>query len=422
MLDYIRTALSLIFAISVIYMLLDCKSKYQKYRYPVWGYVVVVAAVNIGILSQYGYIFFMEYYPLLIHLPTFLVFAFLSEFKLIKVFFVHCTLVGISTSFSMVGLLVSYFFDSSRDVVNIVSYILYVPTWWVIYKHLRPVFLYMLRNTNKGWVAFSLIPLSYSIILYSGGRYNLDEVDIYQVFWSVLPLSILAFSAYYVVFRFFQQTREQLELQNEQNLLKSQVTAAQLHFEALEECQEKTAVYRHDMRHHLTLIGSYLADNKKQLAQNYITKVEKDIEEIRVEQYCGNYTVNLILYSYISEAKTAGIQVETQINLPDENTVTDMDLCVIFGNGLENAIHACKGVPVEEDRFIRIQCKNKNGKLFIQIANSYEGDVEFEEGMPISKVEDHGLGTKSIAAVSEKYEGVYSFVAKDGVFTTSVII
>jgi sensor histidine kinase regulating citrate/malate metabolism len=114
--------------------------------------------------------------------------------------------------------------------------------------------------------------------------------------------------------------------------------------------------------------------------------------------------------------------VETQINLPDENTVTDMDLCVIFGNGLENAIHACKGVPVEEDRFIRIQCKNKNGKLFIQIANSYEGDVEFEEGMPISKVEDHGLGTKSIAAVSEKYEGVYSFVAKDGVFTTSIII
>jgi hypothetical protein len=280
----------------------------------------------------------------------------------------------------------------------------------------------MLRNTDKGWVAFSLIPLSYSIILYSRGRYNLDEVDIYQVFWSALFLSVLAFSAYYVVFRFFQQTREQMKLQSEQNLLKIQVAAAQLHFLALEECQEKTTVYRHDMRHHLTLIDSYLADNNKQLAQNYIAKLGKDLEGIQVENYCNNYTVNLILYSYVSEAKTQGIQVETQINLPDENTVTDMDLCVIFGNGLENAIHACKRVPLEKDRFIRIQCKNKNGKLFIQIANSYEGDVEFEEGMPISKVEDHGLGTKSIASVSEKYEGVYSFAAKDGVFTASIII
>lgn len=422
MLDHIRSLFSLIFAISVMYLLLDCELKYKKDRYLLALYSAVVIGVDGFVLFNYGYIFFMKLYPLLVHLPVFLAFAYLSKFKLIKVFFVHWTLVAISTSFSLVGLIVSYFFDSSRVVVNVVSYILYLPTWLIIYKHIRPTFLYMLRNTSKGWFAFSLIPLSYCVILYSFGRYNLDEVDIQRSVISAVLLFILAFSSYYMIFRFFRQTREQLILQDEQNVLITQVTAAQLHFEALEESQEKTMIYRHDMRHHLNLINSYLADNNRDAAQKYITEVERTIDDAVVEKYCSNYTVNLILYSYLTHAKKEDIEVKTQIDLPEQNTVSDMDLCVIFGNVIENAINACKDILTIEYRFIKIVCKNKNNKLFIQISNSYEGIMQFADGMPISTKENHGLGTKSIAAIAQKYGGVYSFTAVDGIFTTSIIL
>ena len=114
---------------------------------------------------------------------------------------------------------------------------------------------------------------------------------------------ILTLSAYFLILRFFKQTREQLTLQNEQNLLQMQVAAAQMHLEALQESQEKTIIYRHDMRHHLHLINAYLADNNQAAAQKYITEVEKTIEDAAVEKYCSNYTVNLILSSYIAKAK-----------------------------------------------------------------------------------------------------------------------
>jgi two-component system, LytTR family, sensor histidine kinase AgrC len=267
-----------------------------------------------------------------------------------------------------------------------------------------------------------MIPLSYCIILYSYGRFNLDEVDIHRSHISVALLFCLAFSAYYMIFRFFRQTREQLILQDEQNVLISQVTAAQLHFEALEESQEKTVLYRHDMRHHLNLINSYLADNNRKAAQKYIAEVERTIDEAVVEKYCSNYTVNLILYSYITHAKKEDIDVETQIDLPEHNTVSDMDLCVIFGNVIENAINACIGILNVNDRFLKIVCKSKNNKLFIQLTNSCKGNVEFADGLPVSMKDDHGLGTKSIAAVAQKYGGVYSFAAADGVFTTSIIL
>ncbi|HEY5585752.1 MAG TPA: ATP-binding protein [Ruminiclostridium sp.] len=99
-----------------------------------------------------------------------------------------------------------------------------------------------------------------------------------------------------------------------------------------------------------------------------------------------------------------------------------MDLCVILSNAIENAVNACKRIPIANDRIIRIICKTKNDKLFIQIANSYEGTIIFVDDMPISIEENHGLGTKSIAAVAQKYGGVYSFTTEDEVFKTSIIL
>ena len=423
MLDYLRQVFHLIFAISIMYTLLDCEIKNKKIGYLVGLYAAVILFFNGLILQQFGYNFFMKLYPVLVHLPVFLSFAVISKFKPIKIFFVDLTIIGICTSLTSTGIIVSYFFDSSRVVVNLVCYLLYVPVWLLIYKKLRPTFLYMMRNTdNKGWAGFCIIPLSYCVLLYSYGMYNLDAVHIGRIIRTAVLFFILAFSAYYMIFRFFRQTREQLILQDEQNILISQVSAAKLHFEALEESQEKTMLYRHDMRHHLNLINSYLADNNKSAAQTYIAEVEKNIEEAVVEKYCTNYAVNLILYSHLMHAKKEEIQVETQIDLPEENSVSDMDLCVLFGNGIENAINACKDIPKSEDRFIKIVCKDKKDKLFIQITNPFENTVQFVDDMPVSSKEHHGLGTKSIAAIAQKYGGVYSFTAEDGIFTLSIIL
>lgn len=232
----------------------------------------------------------------------------------------------------------------------------------------------------------------------------------------------MAFSAYYMIFKIFVQTRQQLILENEQTLLQMQVTAAQIHLEELKESQEKTILYRHDMRHHLNLINAYLIDDNQSAAQKYIAAVEKTIEAIAVENYCLNYTVNLILSSYISKAKTEHITVDTQINVPENNAISDMDLCVIFANVIDNAVNACKSVPNRNDRFLNINCKTKEDKLLIQVSNSYEGTILFDGDMPVSHEENHGFGTKSMTMVVEKYNGIHSFSAENGVFKTSVIL
>lgn len=365
----------------------------------------------------------MRISALLVQLPVFIAFVCISKFKAIKVFFVNLTVIAIASSFSLLGFVISHIFVVNKTFLDIVCFILYLPLWFLIYKYLRPAFLYMLRNTDKGWFGFCTIPLSHTVILNLISKYNMNTV-IFQTKTFVIAalIFILTLSAYFQIFRSFRQTHEQLILQNEQNLLRTQVAAGQMHLEALKESQEKTMLYRHDMRHHLALIGANLADNKREAAQKYIAGIEKTIEDATIENYCSNYTINLILYYFITMAKNDEITVETQINLPNNSTLSDMDLCAIFANTIENAINACKCITNPNDRTLEIFCRPKNDQLFIQITNSYEGAVMFADDMPVSTKANHGLGTKSIAAIVKKYDGVYSFTAENGVFKTSLIL
>ena len=423
MMYYILSLITTIFAMSIMYLLLDCEIKHRKNLYLFWLYVTIVLICDGLVLLNVGYITFMSLYPLLVQLPVLLAFVFVSRFNFIKVFFVHLTLVAITSSIPLIGIIISYLFDFNMAIMNVSCYIMYLTVVFLFYRYLRSSFLYMLRNTDKGWFGFCTIPLCYTLLIYLISKYNINQVKFEPItIVTAVLLLILTFAAYLLILRFFKQAREQLNLQNEQNLLMMQVAAAQMHFEELKESQEKTILYRHDMRHHLNLIDAYLADNNKTAAQKYITEVEKTIEGAVVEKYCSNYAVNLILFSYIAKAKNEEITVETHIDLPETNAVSDMDLCVIFANAIENATNACKHIASADDRTIKIICKTKNGKLFIQISNSYEGTVIFVDDFPISTEENHGLGTKSIAAVAQKYGGVYSFTSDDEIFKTSIIL
>lgn len=421
--DYIRQLIATIFAICLMSMLLDCDFKNKRKLYLLGLFEAVMIICNILVLLNFGYPYFMKLYPLLIQTPVLLAFIFVSKFKVIKVLFIHFTIIATTTSITMIGIIISSFFGSDKALVYTVCYLMYLPSAFIFYKYLRPSFLYMLRNADKGWYGFCTIPLSYTVLIYMMSKYSVDAVLFEPtVAIRAILLLILTLSAYILIFRFFRQTREQLTMQNEQNLLRTQIAAAQMHLESLKESQEQTIIYRHDMRHHLNLISAFLADNNTAATKKYIAEVEEAIDSTVVEKYCNNYTVNLILYSYLKKAKEEQIAVETQISLKEKNLVSDMDLCVIFSDAIENAINACMRIPNTKDRALKIICTNKNDKLLIQITNSYEGTIKFVDDLPVSAENTHGFGTKSIAAVAQKYSGVYSFTADNNVFKSYIML
>jgi sensor histidine kinase regulating citrate/malate metabolism len=240
--------------------------------------------------------------------------------------------------------------------------------------------------------------------------------------WVDTLIAILMIAAYVLILRFFKQTREQFIMQNEQNILAMQVSSLQARAEMIKESEEKAIIYRHDLRHHLHLINGYLVDKNLTEMKKYITELEKNIDNPVTIKYCDNNAVNLILSPYINRANNEKIRVDSQVYIPQDCEVSDMDLCIILSNAIENAINACMNIKDINNRRISISCKSKNNKLFIQVANNFIGEVTFAEGMPISAEENHGFGTKSIVATVQKYSGLCSFTAESGVYRTRVIL
>lgn len=360
-------------------------------------------------------------YPLIVHLPILIFFNVFFRKRLDWVLFVLCTAYILTTPRRWIGDLAALPFNSDPSVATVSSIIISFPLLFIIYKFIRPYFIKTLDFSQGKINLIGIVPLIYYVLAY------LTTVYTHLLYTSrVIVIGILTTGLtvvfYYFLIAYIDQLTKRFTLQNEQNVLAIQISSLQLRAETMRQAEEKTKIYRHDMRHHLNLIGAYLADNNKAAAQKYIAEVDSAIECAVVPKYCANYTVNLILYSYITKAENDKIKVETYIDLDDKSSVSDMDFCVIFANAIENATNACKRLTNTEDRRLNILCKNKDGKLFIQITNTYGGHVLFMDNMPVRTPENHGLGIKSIVAVAEKYGGLCSFTAADGLFNTSIIL
>jgi hypothetical protein len=66
-----------------------------------------------------------------------------------------------------IGLFILSFLGFNRSILSVICIILDIPTAFIVYKYLRPSFLYMMRNTDKGWLGFCAIPFSYFTIIYT---------------------------------------------------------------------------------------------------------------------------------------------------------------------------------------------------------------------------------------------------------------
>ena len=216
-----------------------------------------------------------------------------------------------------------------------------------------------------------------------------------------------------------QQLRSQLE--QTRNSLNLQVAQAVREIEAMRESQRKASTYRHDLRHHLQYISACIENDRGEQAQKYIQSICSEIEASKVTTYCENEAANLIFSSFAGRAESCGVPLNIQAHIPQLISVAETDLCVLLSNALENALRACRRMKAENGpAYIEVTAREKNGHLFLQFVNPCPEGIQFENGLPVTHAEGHGIGVRSICAIVEKYKGLSDFSVQDGRFILRV--
>lgn len=180
--------------------------------------------------------------------------------------------------------------------------------------------------------------------------------------------------------------------------------------------------WRHDYHNHMQSIKAYLAMDNLEEARAYLDRLEQDLDDINLLFNTGNINADAILNSKISLAIKKGIQVDYKATVPKELAVSDIDLCVVIGNLIDNAVESCEKVE-PENQFIRLYIGILRKQLYLSVSNATNEVVrKFDEEYITTKRGNHGHGLKRINNIVDKYDGYINRKNEPGVFVTEIML
>ena len=179
--------------------------------------------------------------------------------------------------------------------------------------------------------------------------------------------------------------------------------------------------YKHDFHHHLQTLKGYIQSGEYDRANAYIDELDQKLQSVDTLLKTGNVSLDAILSAKIAQAKTDDITVTVKANVPDKLTITEVELSIIVGNLLDNAIEACK--TVEKDRFIRLYITLKGKMLYFSMINS-AGEKQKKLGTLFATKKDgvHGFGLRRAESIIESHGGWCKYNSESGAFTSEFLV
>lgn len=291
-----------------------------------------------------------------------------------------------------------------------------------INKIFRPVLL--LKNQDYLWRYLWLVPSTFYLIWYYDIYFNstLSSLEL-----ALMPknsiisffINLGAFLVYYIIARMLSESNKNMQLENANHSLKME----QLQFINLQNKITEARRTRHDLRHHSTVIKSYLEQedylNLKEYLESFLKVLPCDTPMI----FCENTVINLLISHFYGIARDNNIDFKSNVNLPSSIPVEDVDLTVIVGNLIENAVYACiSGSDIPKS--IKIKGLVKNNILLFTVDNTYSNAIRKDKsGVYFStKHEGVGIGIESVSEIVERYNGVLKIEQHNNVFYVSVML
>ena len=179
--------------------------------------------------------------------------------------------------------------------------------------------------------------------------------------------------------------------------------------------------YKHDFHHHLQTLKGQLEAGELDRALAYIEQLNNQLMNVDTLLRTGNISLDAILSAKIAQAKAYNISVTVKANVPDHLLISDLELSIIIGNLLDNAIEAC--CSVRNERFIRIYMAMKGKMLYFSMLNASE-EKKHKIGTLFSthKKGVHGFGLRRAEAILEEHSGWCKYNSEDGAFTSEFLV
>lgn len=191
--------------------------------------------------------------------------------------------------------------------------------------------------------------------------------------------------------------------------------------------EEKVRGLRHDLKHHLSEILMLADRGRTQEITEYVQNMQADLLSEGEHISSGNAEIDSLVNLMLERAKRELGKVRCHVSVPQELDVSAFDWNIVLGNLMDNAIEAARK---SEDKLLQIKIHYRKGMLFIDIRNSYSGELLKAEGRYLStkdcdqtdESQVHGLGIRNVRRIVEKYNGSMEIDDEGGIFEVRILM
>lgn len=245
---------------------------------------------------------------------------------------------------------------------------------------------------------------------------NFAELNIVSILCSFGLLYTTFFTMY-----LYENLSRQAKNEQRQELFQQQIKAQSKHLDEILITQRKIKKIRHDLVNHNISIQQFFKDGDCKAGLEYMRKMDEYLNFSTDEISTGNAALDAIINTKKSIAQNKKIDFNVNIQIPTEIFVNAIDICIIFGNALDNCIEACERIPFGE-RWISLSVVYEDDSLICKISNSA---IKSQKKFLYTSKKDrqnHGFGIENIESALAKYKNVCRFKQDEREFQLSFVI
>lgn len=263
------------------------------------------------------------------------------------------------------------------------------------------------------WLIIALTTIVCSVFSFYIGRMEYD-ISLY--------VGIILFGLNLLVFYFSLRLAADYEDRLQYQAINSRLKMDRKKADEIEILYNNARELRHDLYNHTLIISSLMKNKDFEGAKSYLN--ELNLEELKLDNgvESGHPLVNVILDQKNVQAEANGITMNIDAQIPSDLPISSTDLCALLFNLIDNSIEAGSAI---KDARIDIKLNIVKNYFSIMISNSVSHKISGNYpniATTKSDGEIHGVGTKIIKTIVEKYDGILTHESKDGTFSVYIML
>lgn len=293
-------------------------------------------------------------------------------------------------------------FGPARAISIIISHMLFLLCILIVLaitkRRRTAITLPFLLTLAPGYIAGIFLGLSFCQQVLSGD----DRMSV--------PVLISAIGLLYLnilIILYAEQAKTASDERLQAELAEHHYSMQEQYYEQLRTEQEETRAMLHDINKYMQAMRALASEANAAEVNQMMAETQELFDSLTTVVDVGNSVVSVILNEYREITEDAEISFDFDVSVPKNLGISAVDLYVLLGNTLDNAIEACQSLSVEE-RYIRMQMRIYHSVLFYQIENPYA-----KEYPQRSRGKNHGYGLQNVRKCVEKHDGHMS-ISQDG--------